>query len=245
MEANTYSIVARCARTGELGVAVASAVPAVGSMCPYVRPGLGAVTTQSWVNPYLASAILDALGEGASADAALAAAMAADPEAHLRQVGVVDAAGGSASWTGEGCTPAHAAATGTDYAAQGNMLTGAEVISAMELSFQETADEPLGERLMRCLEAAQAAGGDKRGKQSAALLVYAGEAYARLDLRVDEDADPVARLRRTFEIAKLQLLPFVDGMPRRERPSAFPQEVMDLLLKSPPDRPGGGGSRQP
>ena len=73
MEANTYSIVARCARTGELGVALASAVPAVGSMCPYVRPGLGAVTTQSWVNPYLASAILDLLGEGAGAEAALAA----------------------------------------------------------------------------------------------------------------------------------------------------------------------------
>ena len=98
---------------------------------------------------------------------------------------------------------------------------------------------------MRCLEAAQAAGGDKRGKQSAALLVYAGEAYARLDLRVDEDADPVARLRRTLEVARLQLAPFVDGMPRRERPSAFPQEVMNLLLKSPPDRPGGGGSREP
>ncbi len=98
MEANTFSIVARCARTGELGVAVASAVPAVGSMCPYVRPGLGAVTTQSWVNPCLASAILDALGEGAGAEAALATAMAADPESHLRQVGVVDVAGGSASW---------------------------------------------------------------------------------------------------------------------------------------------------
>ena len=245
MEANTYSIVARCARTGELGVAVASAVPAIGSMCPYVRPGLGAVTTQSWVNPYLASAILDVLGEGAGVEAALATAMAADPEAHLRQVGVVDAAGGSASWTGDACTPAHAAATGTDYAAQGNMLTGPEVIAAMETSFTGTADEPLGERLMRCLEAAQGAGGDKRGKQSAALLVYAGEAYARLDLRVDEDANPVARLRRTFEVAKLQLVPFVDGMPRRERPSAFPQEVMDLLLRSPPDRPGGGGSREP
>ena len=245
MEANTYSIVARCARTGELGVAVASAVPAVGSMCPYVRPGLGAVTTQSWVNPYLASAILDVLGEGAGVEAALATAMAADPEAHLRQVGVVDAAGGSASWTGESCTPAHAAATGTDYSTQGNMLTGPEVIAAMEDSFTGTADEPLGERLMRCLEAAQAAGGDKRGKQSAALLVYAGEAYARLDLRVDEDANPVARLRRTFEVAKLQLVPFVDGMPRRERPSAFPQEVMDLLLRPPPDRPGGGGSREP
>ncbi|MFY0735704.1 DUF1028 domain-containing protein [Aurantimonas sp. NFXS3] len=245
MEANTYSIVARCARTGELGVAVASAVPAVGSMCPYVRPGLGAVTTQSWVNPYLASTILDALGEGAGAETALAAAMAADPEAHLRQVAVVDVAGGSASWTGDACTPAHAAATGTDYAAQGNMLTSPEVIVAMEVSFRETADEPLGERLMRCLEAAQAAGGDKRGKQSAALLVYAGEAYPRLDLRVDEDPDPVARLRQTFEIAKLQLVPFVDGMPRRERPSAFPQEVMDLLLKSPPDRPGGGGCREP
>ncbi len=245
IEANTFSIVARCARTGELGVAVASAVPAVGSICPYVRPAIGAVTTQSWVNPYLALIILEALAAGKSAESALASAMADDPEAHLRQVGVVDADGRSASWTGDACTPSHGSATGTDYAAQGNMLTGPEVIAAMEASFSATTGEALCERLMRCLEAAQAAGGDKRGKQSAGLLVFAGEAYARIDLRVDEDADPVARLRRTFEIAKLQLTPFVEGMPRRERPSAFPQDVMDLLLKSPPDRPGGGGSSQP
>ena len=245
IEANTYSIVARCERTGELGVAVASAVPAVGAICPYVRPGIGAVTTQSWVNPYLALAILDALADGEAAEPALARAMQADPESHLRQVGVVDAAGGSAVWTGESCTEWRGSRSARNYAAQGNMLTGPAVIDANADAFEQHAGAALEERLMLCLEAAQAAGGDKRGKQSAGLIVYAGESYAKFDLRVDEDAAPVARLRETFEIARLQLAPFVAGMPKRDAPSAFPPAVMELLLKSPPLRPGGGGSEQP
>ena len=245
IEANTFSIVARCEQTGELGVAVASAVPAVGSICPFLRPKIGAVTTQSWVNPYLALTILDALAAGADARSALSAALAEDPEADLRQLGVIDAVGGAASWTGSGCTSWHGALEGPNFAVQGNMLTGQEVLSAMGESFRATGDAPLEERLMQCLEAAQRAGGDKRGRQSAAIVVVGDEAYPKFNVRVDEDGNPIARLRRTFEIARSQLLPFVDGMPKRGRQSAFPKEVMDLLLQSPPDRPGGGGTRQP
>jgi uncharacterized Ntn-hydrolase superfamily protein len=244
-EANTFSIVARCDRTGEFGVAVASAVPAVGSICPFVRAGVGAVSTQSWVNPYLAVRILDAMQAGSDAQQALNEALAGDDEANLRQVGVVDASGGSASWTGADCTQWHGEVKGRNFAAQGNMLTGGQVLSAMAETFQKTIGEPLEDRLMACLEAAQAAGGDKRGRQSAALVVIGGEAYAKLDVRVDEDPDPIPRLRRTFDVAKAQLLPFIAGMPKREGGSAFPPEVMDLLLLSPPDRPAGGGSSIP
>jgi len=245
IEANTFSIVARCASTGEFGVAVASAVPAVGSICPFVRAGVGAVSTQSWVNPYLAVRILDAIQAGSDAQSALDKALAEDGEANLRQVGVVDASSGSASWTGADCTPWHSEVKGPDFAAQGNMLTGAPVIAAMAETFLRTAGSPLEDRLMACLEAAQAAGGDKRGRQSAALVVFGAEAYAKLDVRVDEDPDPIPRLRRTFDVAKAQLLPFIAGMPKRDGGSAFPPEVMDLLLLSPPDRPAGGGSAKP
>ncbi|MBP0617899.1 DUF1028 domain-containing protein [Jiella mangrovi] len=245
IQANTFSIVARCDRTGELGVAVASAVPAVGAICPYVRPGIGAVTTQSWVNPYLATTILDALAAGSSAEAALAGALESDPEADLRQVGVVDANGRSAVWTGASCTAWHGSRNGTNFSAQGNMLTGPQVIDALAKTFEAHPADSLAERLMTCLEAAQAVGGDKRGKQAAGLIVFGEEVYATVDLRVDEDPDPVARLRKVFEVARSQLMPFVEGMPKRTSPSAFPSSVMELLLKSPPERPGGGGSDRP
>ncbi len=245
IEANTFSIVARCARTGDLGVAVASAVPAVGAICPYVRPGVGAVTTQSWVNPYLATTILDALAAGSPAEEALAGAMASDAEAELRQVGVVDAKGGSAVWTGAACTDWHGSRHGPDFSAQGNMLTGPQVIDALAETFEARPGDSLAERLMTCLEAAQAVGGDKRGKQAAGLIVFGEEAYANVDLRVDEDSAPIARLREVYEVARLQLMPFVEGMPKRTKPSAFPPSVMELLLQSPPERPGGGGSDRP
>lgn len=244
-EANTYSIVGRCSRTGEIGVAVASAIPAVGGVCAYVRTGVGAVASQSWVNPYLAYRILDLLEAGEQAPAALNTSLAEDPEAHLRQVGVVDAGGRSASHTGDECTPWHGSLVGSDFAAQGNMLTGEPVVTAMAQAFGSSADEPLEERLMRALEAAQTAGGDARGRQSAAVLVHGAEIYPKLDVRVDEDADPVAKLRESFDIARLQLLPFVAAMPKRGAHVPFPRAVRDLLAPPPPDRPGGGGAREP
>ncbi|MDT8843572.1 DUF1028 domain-containing protein [Paraburkholderia fungorum] len=236
----TFSIVGRCARTGELGVAVSTAVPAVGSMCPYLRAGVGAVSTQSWVNPYLAMHALDSLEQGDSADAALERVLRTDSAAALRQIGIVDAQGRSAVWTGSDCTAWAGHRRGADYTVQGNMLTGAETVEAMADAFESRAGEALDERLMAALEAGQAAGGDRRGRQSAALRIVRTETYPALDLRVDEHAQPVAELRRVLAVARHQLIPFIDAMPTRDDPGrAPPSEVTQLLLKAPAARPGG------
>ena len=239
----TFSIVAHCPRTGQLGVAVSTAVPAVGAMCPYVKAGVGAVSTQSWVNPYLAIEALAMMGQGRSASDALAAVLERDGAKHLRQIGVVDAQGRAASWSGERCTQWFGHIVDRHFAVQGNMLVGEASISAMAAAFRHAETLDLAERLLLALEAGQAAGGDKRGRQSASLQVYAGEDYALWDLRVDEHPYPVAELRRVFEIARLQLMPFVEGMPKKSAEAgALPSAVSEMLLKSPPERPGGGGS---
>ena len=239
----TFSIVAHCPRTGQLGVAVSTAVPAVGSMCPYVRPGVGAVSTQSWVNPYLAIEALRLMERGDAGPAALDAVLAGDAERDLRQVGLVDARGRAASWSGELCTDWAGHLVAEHVAIQGNMLVGEATVSAMAAAFHGAASSDLAERLLLAMEAGQAAGGDKRGRQSASLCVYGDEEYALLDLRVDEHPDPVAELRRVHRVALRQLVPFVASMPKRKGAVAAPDpEVMRMLLQPPPDRPGGGGS---
>lgn len=246
LEVNTFSIVGRCARTGDLGVAVASAVPAVGAICMYLVSGVGAASSQSWVNPYLAIDALEAMARGTGTAEALATAITADPAADLRQIGVIGAAGPGAAYSGAGCTGWHGHLTGPDHAAQGNMLTGPEVIRGMSAAFAADPGLPLEERLMRALEAGQAAGGDKRGRQSAGLAVIGTETFRRVDLRVDDHATPIAELRRVLDIASAQLAPFVAGMPRRGAPAApAPRDVVEMLALSPPDRRGGGGSRTP
>lgn len=244
--AGTYSVVARCARTGELGAAVATAVVAVGALVPWVRPGAGAACTQAWTNPCLALGALDRLAAGATAPEALEGALGTDPSADLRQLGVIGGEGAGVAWTGEGCAAWAGHRTGADHAVQGNMLTGPEVVDAMAAAMTGSEALSLDERLMRALEAAQAAGGDRRGRQSAALKVMGREAYARVDLRVDEHPDPVAELRRILGIARLQLALFVEGMARHDGPASPPPDtVVAMLGESPPDRPGGGGSREP
>lgn len=239
----TFSIVGRCQRSGMLGVAVATAVPAVGSLCPYIRAGVGAVSTQSWVNPYLAIETLDLIEQGAAAPDALAQALEADEGHALRQIGVVDAAGRAAAWSGGDCTQWYGDIADHDMSVQGNMLVGEATLTAMVESFRATKDSDLPERLLKALEAGDDAGGDKRGKQSAALAVHHQEAYAWLDLRVDDHAEPVTELRRIHGIAVHQLQPFLQGMPKRGQPAGgLPDSVSEMLLRPPPDRPGGGGS---
>lgn len=243
MEINTFSIVAHCPRTGMLGVAVSTAVPAVGAICPYLKAGVGAVSTQSWVNPYLAIEALRLMEIGKSAPEALDAVLAGDDARDVRQIGVVDAQGRSGAWSGAGCTKWFGHVVGQGFAAQGNMLTGGACIEAMAGAFRDSEALDLAERMMRALESGQAVGGDKRGKQSAALKVCHTEDYAWLDLRVDEHPQPVAELRRILTIARMQLLPFIEGMPKRGAPSGpLPDGVTAMLLKPPSQRPGGGGS---
>ena len=242
LELSTFSIAARCARSGMLGVAVSTAVPGVGGICPFVRTGVGAVSTQSWVNPYLGIDGLTLMGEGLSAQAALDRLLADDPGRDVRQVGLVDKSGGSAAWSGPNCTPWFGQITGRDFAVQGNMLVGEPTIAAMAEAFGRAAALDLTERLLVVLEAGQAAGGDKRGRQSAALRVFHTEEYPYLDLRVDEHRHPVAELRRVYEVARHQLLPFMQGMPTRANPlGSLGDDVAAVLLTPPPYRPGGGG----
>jgi uncharacterized Ntn-hydrolase superfamily protein len=239
----TFSITARCPRSGMLGVAVSTAVPAVGAICPYVAAGVGAVSTQAWVNPYLAIEALRLMKGGCPAPAAIEQVLAGDARSDLRQIGAIDAAGRAVAWTGEGCTPRCGDIVMDDGAVQGNMLVGEATLDAMAKAFRESAPFDLAERLLHALEAGAAAGGDKRGKQSAALRVHHTEDYPWLDLRVDEHAQPVAELRRVHGIARLQLLPFVEGMPKRgETAEGLPEAVAEMLLKPPSQRPGGGGA---
>jgi uncharacterized Ntn-hydrolase superfamily protein len=241
LEVNTFSIAARCTRTGMFGVAVSTAVPGVGGICPFVQAGVGAVSTQSWVNPYLGIDGIRLLAEGAGAEAALKQLVAEDPGRDVRQVGLVDRNGASAAWSGKDCTPWFGHVTGPDFAVQGNMLVGEATIAAMVAAFEQAATLDLPERLLVVLEAGQAAGGDKRGRQSAALKVVHREAYPYVDLRVDEHRHPVAELRRVFEVARQQYLPFIVGMPTRANPLGnLADEVVAMLLTPPPYRPGGG-----
>ena len=210
----------------------------------WAKAGVGAVATQSWPNLYLAIDGLRLMAEGKTADAALERVIREDPGREVRQLGMVDARGGSATFSGRDCTDWFGGVNGPGFAAQGNMLIRGETVSAMAQAFESGHDLDLGERLMRALEAGQAAGGDKRGRQCSALLVVDREEFPLWDLRVDEHPQPVPELRRIYEVARLDLLPFVQGLPTRENPlGTLSDEFVATNLLPPPLRPGAGGSR--
>ncbi len=219
MRVSTFSIVARDPATGDLGIAVESKFLAVGAVVPWARAGVGAVATQSWVNPYLGLWGLDLLAEGKGAEEVKALLIERDPVPAQRQFAVVDRWGAAAAHTGEESDTWRGHITGENFAAAGNMLVGEETVEAMAESFRGTHERPLAERLLLALQAGQEAGGDKRGRQSAALKVVDKEDYPYLDLRVDEHADPVAELARVYEVAETDLLPLVSMMPTKENPA--------------------------
>jgi uncharacterized Ntn-hydrolase superfamily protein len=209
MRHGTYSIVALDPSTGELGAAVQSHWFSVGSLCTWARPGVGAVATQSVVEPAHGPRALDRLQDGASAHDALAELIAADPLGAVRQVGVVDAEGGVAVHTGAHCIPCAGDALGAHWSCQANMMAGETVPAAMSAAF-EHAEGDLADRLLAALHAAEGEGGDVRGRQSAALVVVPAEGepwQTRVDLRVDDHQDPLAelgrllRLQRAYELA--------------------------------------------
>ena len=197
----TFSIVARDPDTDDLGVAVASKFLAVGSVVPWARAGVGAVATQALANVRYGPDGLVALASGVLAQPVLDALIGADPGAAQRQLGIVDALGGAATYTGAGCLPWAGGRTGPGYAVQGNILAGPHVVEAIVEAFV-AAGGPLPDRLLAALLAGDRAGGDRRGRQSAALLVVRanggyGEGDDRwIDLRVDDHPDPVPELLR-------------------------------------------------
>src|SRR5256885_3264284 len=202
----TYSIAACDLDAGQWGVATQSKFLAVGSIVPWAAPGVGAVATQALANPRYGTDGLALLAGGLSATDAVARLTEADEGRADRQVGVVDAQGGGATYTGSGCLPWAGGLTGPGFAAQGNILVGEETVAALATTFTATDGRPLAERLLECLAAAQTAGGDRRGQQSAALLVverdggYAALSDTLVDLRVDDHAQPVTELARLYGI---------------------------------------------
>ena len=199
--AHTFSIVARCPATGEMGVAVQSHWFAVGTVVPWAQSGVGVVATQSLVDPNYGPEGLAAMSGGASAKEALTQLIAVDAGREVRQVAMLDARGSVAAWTGARCVAAAGHHDGAGYSVQANMMTDETVWPAMGVAFEQTAGS-LVDRLLASLDAAQAAGGDARGKQSAALIVVRGESTGKpwldriYDLRVDDSAEPLVELRR-------------------------------------------------
>jgi uncharacterized Ntn-hydrolase superfamily protein len=202
----TYSIVARDDRTGQLGVAVQTAMFAVGSIVPWARPGVGAVATQAIAEPAYGPRCLDALAGGSDAAEALAAAQADDPMAVLRQVGVVGADGSAAAATGELCIDHAGEVVENGFAVQANMMSTSEVWPAMASEFGSSSG-PLARRLLGALVAGEAAGGDARGVMAAALIVVDGVPPSQpgtgtiVDIRVDRGTDPLGELSRLLDAA--------------------------------------------
>ena len=204
----TFSIVAFDSGTEELGVAVQSKFLAVGSIVPWARAGVGAVATQAMANFDYGPRGLELMSRGKTAEETVEALISADDEREHRQVGVVDARGRAATFTGSECFEWAGGVTGESYAAQGNILVGQETVEALAKTF-ESAGNDLAGRLLTALDAGQAAGGDSRGKQSAALLVvregggYGGNNDRSLDLRVDDHPEPIKELIRLRELHTL------------------------------------------
>ncbi len=198
----TFSIAAADPSTGEVGVAVASRFFAVGTVVPWARAGVGALATQASANTSFGPNGLDLMARGATAEEALKVLLRGDEGRDRRQAGLVSASGDSATFTGPGCNAWAGGRRGPNYAIQGNILTGEPVVAAMEKAFLASAGKPLAERLLLALAAGDAAGGDSRGKQSAALLVcrakggYNGFTDRAVDVRVDDHADPFGELSR-------------------------------------------------
>jgi uncharacterized Ntn-hydrolase superfamily protein len=204
---STFSIAAVDTTTGELGIAVQSKFVAVGAVVPWARAKTGAIATQAFSNTTFGPAGLDLLASGLSAKETLARLLAKDEDRESRQVGIVDAKGGVATFTGGACHAWAGSIEGEGFCVQGNILAGEEVVREMARAFREAKGE-LALRLLAALDAGQAAGGDRRGKQSAALLIvrdksgYGGFNDRYRDLRVDDHPDPIPELRRIYGIHK-------------------------------------------
>jgi uncharacterized Ntn-hydrolase superfamily protein len=202
----TYSICACDLAVGQWGVATQSKFLAVGSVVPWAEPHAGAIATQAYANPRYGPAGLDLLRDGLPAEDVVERLTWADDGRAHRQLGVVDGEGRAASFTGAECHAWAGGRTGDGYAAQGNILVSGDTVDALAATFESSAGAPLATRLLDCLDAAEAAGGDSRGRQSAALLVverdggYASLSDVLVDLRVDDHPDPLVELRRIYRM---------------------------------------------
>lgn len=211
----TFSIVAHCPRTGQVGVAAATAVQAVGKLACHAIANVGAIASQAATNPYLAYDGLRLLEKGISADDALRRVLATDRNAHSRQVGVVDMQGRTAAWTGQEAIPWAGHAAGRHCSVQGNRLAGPEVLERALASMHATESLDLAERLTLSILEGDKAGGDVKGERSINVLVFSTEEYALCDIRIDDHPSPMEELKRLFEVYRAKILPNVLGLPKR------------------------------
>jgi uncharacterized Ntn-hydrolase superfamily protein len=215
----TWSLLAHEPETGSFAVAVTTCALAVGASCPFVRTGIGAVSTQSITNRYLGPAVLDAMARGLSPTAAIEGALVGDDGKHLRQIHAIDRHGRSAAWTGKNCVEWCGSRSGTGWSVAGNMLSGEEVIADTVASFIVRQDLLLPERMLNALQAGEGAGGDKRGRQSAALKLITSEDFPDIDLRADDHAAPLDELERLLKLWRTGRAPGLRLAPRRAKPS--------------------------
>jgi uncharacterized Ntn-hydrolase superfamily protein len=214
----TWSLLARD-EAGRLGVAIASRFFAVGALCVHARAGAGALATQALMNPLYGPRGIELLAAGRSAAEVVAALTGADAGRAQRQLHVLPAHGAPAAYTGEACVPCCGHLLFDNLSAAGNMLASGEVLQASVEAFRAAQGRPLAERLLAALQAGNAAGGDKRGRQSAALRIQGPEDYPQLDLRVDDHADPFAELQRLYDKSLERFQPFVACLARRDDPA--------------------------
>ncbi|GEO86262.1 MULTISPECIES: DUF1028 domain-containing protein [Alphaproteobacteria] len=214
----TWSIVARDPQTGHLGVAVASRFFAVGAAVPHIRGRVGAIATQAFVSPLYGTDGLFLLAEGRTPEEIISVLTARDDGCQQRQLHLIDAAGRNAAFTGSKCIDWAGHIVDDNVSVAGNMLAGPQVIAETLRVYKALADAPFTERLLAAMDAGEAAGGDKRGKQSAALVIYRDQDYPWLDIRADDHPDPLAELRRLHAVAQERYLHVAQTMPTRENP---------------------------
>ncbi len=216
----TWSIVARDA-SGALGVAVATKFFAVGALCIHARSGVAALATQALVNPLYGALGLDSLQQGGDPVSVVEALIGPDDGRAQRQLHIIDAKGRLAAHTGAECIDWCGHVAGNGFSVAGNMLAGPRVIEDTAAFYAAHSGLTFAERLIGALDAGEAAGGDKRGKQSAALLIHTTETYPTLDLRVDDAVDPLRELRRLYTVSLERYQPFLACMPSASRPSGI------------------------
>ncbi|MGO4715391.1 DUF1028 domain-containing protein [Bradyrhizobium sp. 2TAF24] len=211
----TWSIIARDHATGQLAIAVATRFFAVGGRVPFIAAGVGAIATQALLNPFYGVDGLDLLRQGIAPADVVARLTGADNGRDHRQLHVMDASGRVAIHTGAACVGWCGHLAGDDFSVAGNMLAGAAVLDATATAYAAGAALPLARRLIRAMHAGEAAGGDKRGRQSAALLIYGEEQWSDLDLRVDDHLDPLGELDRLERVSRERWVHFRRFLPRR------------------------------
>jgi uncharacterized Ntn-hydrolase superfamily protein len=221
----TWSIIARDS-SGAFGIAIASRFFAVGALCPHACSGVGALSTQALVNPLYAAPALAALAKGMAPALVISQLTAADEGRAHRQLHLIAASGAAAAYTGAACIDWCGHATGSGFSVAGNMLAGPQVLAATASAYEANRGLPFAERLIAALAAGEAAGGDKRGKQAAALLIYTTEEYCALDLRVDDHPEPLAELQRLYRKSLERYQPFSTCLPSQQRPAGITDRAL-------------------